>query len=66
MNFAKFPRAPSADVLFFPLFQERFPIMHFFSVGFFKGTSTDNLKKCFEKYCSCDQACQVSALKSTP
>ena len=23
-------------------------------------------KRCFEKYCSCDQACQFSALQVTP
>ena len=23
-------------------------------------------KRCFEEYCSCDQACQFSALKGTP
>ena len=30
-----------------------------------KGTSTDTFR-CFGKYCSCEQACQFSALQGTP
>ena len=62
MNFAKFSRAPPGDCLFFFTISREVSHYAFLSVGFFKCTSTDNPKKCFEKYCSCDQAYQVSAL----
>ena len=28
----------------------------------FKGTRADSKKQCYEKYCSCEKACQVLAL----
>ena len=35
-------------------------------VKLFKAHRQTSKKQCFEKYCSCDQACQFSALYGTP
>ena len=35
-------------------------------IRFLKAHRQISKKRCFEKYCSCDQACQVSALKGNP
>ena len=50
-----------------------FSISHFWSNFFFQGFGKVlkahrqiSKKRCFEKYCSCDQACQFSALCGTP
>ena len=49
MNFAKFSRTPPGGCLFFFTISREVSQYAFLSVGFFKGTSTDNPKKSVSK-----------------